>query len=132
MSGRVKEAMDLLLEGYDGADVAAELEMSVGELDEMRGSGEWAERLRVARARAKVRGEEIITANVEMACRKLVGLMDSEKEQTARQACLDIINMPPLVEGGGAGQGAGAGRVISEKEAAGILEVLQDGAGQTE
>ncbi|AQT66963.1 hypothetical protein STSP2_00101 [Anaerohalosphaera lusitana] len=50
--------------------------------------------LRCRMRSAKLQSEMVISRYAQMAAMKLVQLTDSEKEETARKACLDIISLP--------------------------------------
>jgi len=86
---------------------------------------EWSKRL----------SEALIARYASVAAAKLVQLTESEKEETARKACLDIISLPRLVDkdcGGKADGGAdvsgqeGQGGTMSPETASKMLAVLAE------
>ena len=66
----------------------------------------FGEELKFRMESARRQSELIIARYAPFAAAKLVELMESEKEETARKACLDIISIPaqkPAIEKGPAG-----------------------------
>lgn len=90
----------------------------------------WIEEYNCRIEEAERRARLIIANYKPYAATKLVALADCEKEQTARQACLDIINMPRVVNEAipGATEPKAAGVSITDEMAKKLIEVLaQDG-----
>jgi len=73
------------------------------------------------------RQAELILARYKsLAAAKLVSLTDSEREETARRACLDIISLKGQDDGKGRADGEADKEELSEEKANAILSALAE------
>ena len=91
------EVMDRLFSGEseDAALAAAEISLSIYQrwLKNEKWQQEFQRRIEKCQREAQL----LISRYQPVAAAKLISLMDCEKEQTARQACLDVLQMESLV-----------------------------------
>ena len=83
---------DLFEGGLDEAGVLAKHKVSTRVYRKWLCSEHFLEELRFRIESAKRAGELIIARYTPVAAAKLVGLIDSDKAETVRRACLDILN----------------------------------------
>lgn len=90
---------DLLSGKMDEAAVLAEHGVSAGEFGRWLRDDRFTAELRWRMQGARLRSDLIIAQFAQIAAMKLVELTSSEKEETARKACLDVISMPLAAAG---------------------------------
>jgi len=85
---------DLFEDGLDEAEVLIKHKVSTNLYRRWLADGPFADELRFRIESARRTGELIIARYTPTAAIKLVGLIDSEKDETVRRACLDILSPP--------------------------------------
>jgi len=126
MDKKQKKVMDELFEGQDEKEVLENNKISRFVFERWVNEPEWIAEFDRRVDAARRQSQIIITMFQPAAATKLVGLMNCDKEQTARQACLDIINMPRIVPEGKITdtEQAEALLPVSEETARELIEVL--------
>jgi hypothetical protein len=83
---------DLFEGGMDESGVLAKHKVSIRIYRRWLSDGPFADELRFRIESARRAGELIIARYSPVAAAKLVGLIDSDKDETVRRACLDILS----------------------------------------
>jgi len=119
------KVLDRLFDGDDEKDILAEEKVSRSLFERWFRSKEWLEEYIGRVKRTRRRAQLILAIYQETAAAKLVALMACEKEVTARQACLDILNIKVVLEGkeGEHGQDVRA-TSIEHQKAAELLRIM--------
>ncbi len=98
LSKRQQEVMDALFLGEDESDVLKKHKISIQLYRRWQITKGWNEEFERRIEDIKRRTQIIIANYMVFAAVKLVGLVESEEEKTSRQACLDILQMKPIME----------------------------------
>jgi len=126
MEAKQKKVMDELFEGKDEGEVLKKNKVSRLDFERWVNEPEWIAEFDRRVDAARRQSQIIITMYQPSAAIKLVELTNCDKEQTARQACLDIIGMERIIPEGRAGnlEQAEALLPVSEETAKLLIEVL--------
>jgi len=121
-----KKVMDELFEGEKNErEILSDNNISYSVYSRWLKEDGWKEAFQRRIDEAERRAQILVAGNKPAAAEKLIKLMDCEKEQTARQACLDIINMPKMeIETKEEKQSGEKAISISDKMAETLIEAL--------
>lgn len=126
LRSKQKKVMDGLFEGRGEDEVLADNNISHSVFRRWVREDAWIREFERRISAAYRQAEIIIAAYKPLAAAKLVALTECDKEQTARQACLDVIQMPRAIkerEEPAEGVG-GVENSISDEVADKLIEVL--------
>jgi len=126
LNRKQKKVMEELFEGKDEKEVLDNNNVSRAVFNRWTAEDAWANEFDRRVEAARRQSQIIITTYQPVAAAKLVQLTNCEKEQTARQACLDVIQMPRIAaerEGSDAEKESGM-LSVSEETARELIEVL--------
>ncbi|MCK4998838.1 MAG: hypothetical protein KAS23_04855 [Anaerohalosphaera sp.] len=85
---------DLLVGELDETKILEKHKLSPGAYRKWLNDGNFTDELNFRMKNARLKSRLIIARFAQVAAMKLVELTDSDKEETARKACLDIISLP--------------------------------------
>jgi len=91
------EVMDRIFSGEDEDKALAAAEISQSIYQRWLRSEKWQEEFERRVEACQRQAQLLISSYQPVAAAKLIGLLDCDKEQTVRQACLDILQMKPLI-----------------------------------
>ena len=123
LSPRQKQIIEDVFSGMDEESLAKIYDIKISVLRQWLGEDRFKKRLNEKIESAQRQSSMIIASCGPVAAARLVGLMDSDKSETARKACLDIISVNRglgISEKAGGGFGAALGSEVADK----ILEIL--------
>lgn len=131
LTSKQKKVMDELFDAEkDENSILDENNVSRNKFNQWLADDAWTTEFDRRIDESKRRAQIIISKFQPTAAIKLVQLTDCEKDQTARQACLDIIQMPRIIERRKQEIESGEIRSLSECTSRGILELLAQDAEQ--
>jgi len=87
------EVMDRLFSGEDEDKALADVEISLSVYRRWLKNEIWQQEFQLRIEKCKRKAMLMIATYQQVAAAKLVGLMNSDKAPTARQACLDVLQM---------------------------------------
>jgi len=121
-----KELMDKLFEGLSVEEALAACNLTKGLYVQWSNNPEWIRAYDERIESLKKQAETIIASFQPVAAVKLIALMDSEKEETARHACLDVIKLGSGLDVGEDNQDALPEMKLSKMTVQRIRKVLAD------
>jgi len=128
------EVMDRIFSGEDEDKTLAAAEISQSIYQRWLRSEKWQEEFERRVEACQRQAQLIISTYQPVAAAKLVSLMDCEKEQTSRQACLDILQMELLLPKATKDEKTNELNklVLGSKAAAEIMKILASGKAENE